>query len=142
MTSSENNSLKASQEINAPVSKVWEIWNDPKSIVQWNPVSDHWETSDEDNKIKEGEKFFSRKQSDNESAKLDLEGTYDEVIHEDTIAYTMKDGQKVRIKFEGNDDKTTVTTTFDAEENISAEAQEKSWQKILESLKQFVEKNH
>jgi uncharacterized protein YndB with AHSA1/START domain len=142
MTSSENNSLKASQDINAPVSKVWEIWNDPKAIVQWNPASDHWETSDENNKIKEGEKFFSRKKSDNENAKLDLEGTYDEVIHEDTIAYTMKDGQKVKIKFEENGDKTTVTTTFDADDNISSEAQEKSWQQILESLKHFVEKNN
>jgi len=141
MTNFENNRLKVSQDINASLSKVWEIWNDPKAIVQWNPVSDHWETSDENNLIKEGEKFFSRKQSNNESAKLDLEGTYDEVLHEDTIAYTMKDGQKVRIKFEENGDKTTVTTTFDADDNLSEEAQEKSWKQILKSLKQFVEKN-
>ncbi|HSJ67649.1 MAG TPA: SRPBCC domain-containing protein, partial [Anditalea sp.] len=76
MTNSENNTLKVSTEINASVEKVWKIWNDPQDIVNWNPASDHWETSDENNEIKEGEKFFSRKQSENESAKLDLEGTY------------------------------------------------------------------
>jgi len=141
MKDSENNKLKASQEIKASVSKVWEIWNDPKAIVQWNPASDHWETSDENNKIKEGEKFFSRKKSDNENAKLDLEGTYDKVIHEDTIAYTMRDGQRVKIKFEENGDTTTVTTTFDADDNIAEEAQKKSWQEILASLKRYVENN-
>lgn len=141
MSNSENQSLKASQEINAPVNKVWEIWNDPKAIVQWNPVSDHWETSDENNKIKEGEKFFSRKESNNDSAKLDLEGTYDKVIHEETIAYTMTNGQKVKITFEENGETTTVTTTFDADEKLSKEAQEKSWQEILNSLKDYVESN-
>lgn len=139
MSNSENKSLKASKEINASVEKVWEIWNNPKDIVKWNPVSDHWETSDENNEIKEGEKFFSRKESNNESAKLDLEGTYDEVIHEDTIAYTMTNGQKVKITFNGNGDTTTVTTTFDADEKLSNEAQEKSWQEILNSLKEYVE---
>jgi len=141
MSNDKNNSLEVSQDINAPVSKVWEIWNDPKAIVQWNPASDHWETSDENNKIKEGEKFYSRKKSDNENAKLDLEGTYDEVIHEDTIAYTMKDGQRVKIKFEDKGDATKVTTTFDADDNISEEAQKKSWQEILKSLNHYVENN-
>ena len=139
MTNSENNTLKVSTEINASVEKVWKIWNDPQDIVNWNPASDHWETSDENNEIKEGEKFFSRKQSENESAKLDLEGTYNEVIHEETIAYTMSNGQKVKITFKENDDTTTVTTTFDADDKLSDEAQEKSWQEILDSLKDYVE---
>ncbi|KEO75730.1 SRPBCC domain-containing protein [Anditalea andensis] len=139
MSNSGNKSLEVSEKINAPVKKVWEIWNDPKAIVQWNPVSDHWETSDEENKIKEGEKFFSRKSSKNESAKLDLEGTYDEVIQEDTIAYTMRDGQKVKITFDEDGDTTTVTTTFDADDNLPEEAQEKSWQEILAGLKEYVE---
>jgi len=68
-----------------------------------------------------------------------LEGTYDKVVHEETIAYTMTNGQKVKITFEENGDTTTVTTTFDADENLSNEAQEKSWQEILGSLKEYVE---
>ena len=139
MSNFEKKSLKVSQDINASVDKVWKIWNDPKDIVKWNPASDHWETSDENNAIKEGEKFFSRKESNNESARLDLEGTYDKVVPEDTIAYTMRDGQKVKIQFEENDTTTTVTTTFDADEKLPADAQEKSWQEILDSLKEYVE---
>jgi uncharacterized protein YndB with AHSA1/START domain len=139
MSNSEKKSLKVSQDINASVDKVWKIWNDPKDIVKWNPASDHWETSDENNAIKEGEKFFSRKESNNESARLDLEGTYDKVVPEDTIAYTMRDGQKVKIQFEENGDTTSVTTTFDADEKLPADAQEKSWQEILDSLKEYVE---
>lgn len=139
MSNSEKKSLKVSQDINASVDKVWKIWNDPKDIVKWNPASDHWETSDENNAIKEGEKFYSRKESNNESARLDLEGTYDKVVPEDTIAYTMRDGQKVKIQFEENGATTTVTTTFDADEKLPADAQEKSWQEILDSLKEYVE---
>ena len=141
MATPEKNSLTVKTDIKASGEKVWKMWNEPEHIVKWNPASDHWHTSDENNKIKEGEKFFSRKESDNQSSKLDLEGTYNEVKAGELISYTMSDGKKVRLTFEGNENSTTVSSTFDIQDDIPEEAQQKSWQKVLDSFKQYVETN-
>ena len=70
---------------------------------------------------------------------FDFGGTYDEVIPNKKIAYTMSDGRSVEITFEGNGDTTNVKETFDAETVNSVELQRNGWQAILDNFKRHTE---
>ena len=70
---------------------------------------------------------------------FDFEAIYDEVSDLETLAYTMTDGRKVKTVFEAQKGSTKVTTTFDAEQDNSADMQRQGWQSILNSFKGYVE---
>lgn len=62
---------------------------------------------------------------------FDFEAIYDEVIDQKKITYTMSDGRQATTDFEHRDNKTKVTTTFDAENENPADIQREGWQAIL-----------
>ncbi len=70
---------------------------------------------------------------------FDFGGTYDEVVPNELIAYTIGDGRKVRVEFREVDGKTTVTETFDAETENPVEMQKSGWQAILDNYKKHAE---
>ena len=75
------------------------------------------------------------------SAGFDFTGTYDEVIPNKKIAYTMDgaDARKVSIEFEEIGNSTAVIVTFDPENENPIELQRGGWQGILNNFKKFVE---
>lgn len=133
--------ITVSSIINANKDKVWENWNRPEHITQWNFADDSWHCPKAENDLRNGGKLKSRMEAKDGSFGFDFEATYDEVVKNERIAYTMTDGRKAVINFEGIDGKTKITTTFDAENENSIEMQKDGWQAIIDNFKNYTEQN-
>lgn len=53
----ENNAITIETTVNAPVSKVWEYWNNPEHIKQWAFAADTWHAPHAENNLQVGGKF-------------------------------------------------------------------------------------
>lgn len=141
MESKQSITIEAS--IKAPVEKVWEFWNKPEHITQWNHASDDWHSPHAENDLRTGGKFLARMEAKDGSFGFDFGGTYDEVKENEMIAYTMDDDRKVKITFtKAGDNETKVIETFEAESENSLEMQREGWQSILNNFKKYVESNN
>lgn len=125
--------------VHSPVEKVWEYWTDPEHIKQWNNASDDWHTPYAENDLKVGGKFVSRMEAKDGSFGFDFGGVYDEVSTNESIAYTLGDGRKVKIAFLRQENDTRIIESFDAEETHKVEMQQAGWQAILDNFKKYAE---
>jgi uncharacterized protein YndB with AHSA1/START domain len=125
--------------VKAPSKKVWSLWTTPEQIVKWNTPSEDWHTTRAENNLRVGGTFLSRMEAKDGSFGFDFEGTYDEVVPRERIAYTLGDGRKVEVDFKALDGKTEIVNTFDAETQNPIEQQREGWQAILDSFKTYVE---
>ena len=119
--------------------KVWNYFNQPKHVVNWNFASDDWHCPFAENDLKVGGNFKYTMASKEGTMSFDFIGTYSEIILYEKIAYTIPDGRKVIINFENLNGKVTVTETFEPENMNSHELQRGGWQTILENFKKYVE---
>lgn len=126
-------------EINAPIEKVWKLWTAAEHIIHWNNASDDWHTPKASNDLCAGGKFVFTMAAKDGSVSFDFEGTYDEVIENQRIAYTIADGRKVVISFLSSGQLTGISETFEAENIHPAEMQRAGWQAILDNFKKYVE---
>lgn len=125
--------------VNAPVEKVWEVWNNPTDIVKWNTPDPSWHTPSSENDLRTNGKFKHRMEAKDGSFGFDFEGTYDKVELYKEIAYTMPDGRTATTLFTGKDGKTTLATTFDPETENDPEFQKQGWQAILDNFVKYAE---
>ena len=125
--------------IKADVNKVWEMWNQPEHITKWNQASDDWHSPTSENDLRTGGKFKTRMEAKDGSMGFDFGGTYDEVVTNEIIRYTMDDGRQVSVKFTQEGELTRVTETFEAESTNSVEMQRTGWQAILDNFKKYAE---
>lgn len=126
--------------INQPLSKVWELWNNPEDVKHWNTASPDWHTTFAENDLREDGKFSYRMEAKDGSFGFDFSGIYDSVKPLQFIAYTSDDGRKVKTYFEENEaDLTEINTEFEAEDENSIEMQRGGWQAILDNFKNYVE---
>ncbi len=139
METTEKHIITVKAVVNAPVEKVWKFWTEPSHITQWNNASPDWQTPRAENDLQPGGKFLYRMEAKDGSMGFDFEGTYDKVIPNQLIEYTLLDGRKVTIAFEAQEDKTSITETFEAENTFSLEMQQSGWQAILDNFKKYVE---
>lgn len=126
--------------VNAPVETVWKKWNTPEDITQWAFAAPDWCCPSATNDLKVGGKFTTRMEARDKSMGFDLHGIYTEVEELKKIAYTMSDGRKVEIVFVANGNMTTVTETFEAENENPKDLQQMGWQAILNNFKAHCEK--
>lgn len=127
--------------VKASAKEVWDLWSGPEHIVRWNTASEDWHTPRAENDLKVGGKFLSRMEAKDGSFGFDFAGTYDKVVPNEHIAYTLNDGRKVTVDFKENQGETEVITIFDPESENPHEMQRDGWQTILDSFKTYVE-NH
>jgi uncharacterized protein YndB with AHSA1/START domain len=125
--------------INAPVQKVWELYNAPEHVMQWNSPSSDWHTPKAENDLRPGGIFNYRMEAKDGSMGFDFGGTYDEVVENSLIKYTMGDGRKVAVSMNEENGQTKVVVTFDLETENTPEKQRAGWQAILDSFKKYVE---
>ncbi len=141
MEAAEKINITVEVTIQAPVEKVWEYWTNPEHITQWNKASDDWHTPRAENDLQVGGKFLWRMEARDGSMGFDFNGVYDEVKINELITYTIVGGRKVNIIFTANGNETTVTETFEAENENSLELQRGGWQNILDNFKKYTEAN-
>ncbi len=137
--SSLNNPINISVVVNAAVEKVWEVWNDPQHIENWNAASEDWHTTAATNDLRKGGKISSRMEAKDGSAGFDFEGIYNEVKQNEYLAYTLADGRKVSVDFKGDGKATLVEERFEAEDQNSRKMQQDGWQAILNNFKKYAE---
>ena len=140
MTTSNKQTITIETTVNAPVEKVWEMWNSPDHITKWATGSPDWHTPYAENDLRVGGKFLSRMAAKDGSASFDFVGTYDEVQKHKSISYTIEDGRKVKITFTDMEKRVKIVETFEAEAENTLELQKTGWQTILENFKNHVEK--
>ena len=126
-------------DVNAPLNKVWEAWNNPADIKQWNNASDDWHTTHSEVDLREGGKFVSRMEAKDGSAGFDFGGEYTRVVPNKLIEYRMGDGREVKTEFSQQNNAVHIKTVFDAETQNSPELQQQGWQAILDNFRRHVE---
>jgi uncharacterized protein YndB with AHSA1/START domain len=141
METQEKTIITVGNTVNAPVTKVWEYFTKPEHITKWNNASDDWHTPRAENDLRTGGNFVYRMEAKDGSFGFDFGGVYDKVTTNKYIEYTIGDGRKVEITFEGNDQTTKVTESFEAENMNSIELQQGGWQAILDNFKEYTESN-
>ena len=125
--------------VNAEARRVWDAWNTPADIMQWNAASDDWHTTRSTVDLRDGGTFTSRMEAKDGSFGFDFEGTYTRVVPMERIEYRMPDGREVTVEFISRDGAVVVRETFDAEEQNSPEMQRSGWQAILDNFARHVE---
>jgi uncharacterized protein YndB with AHSA1/START domain len=124
--------------IKAPISKVWEYWNQPEHVMKWAFASDDWEAPFAENDLRTGGKFKTTMAAKDKSASFDLIGVYTAVKEHQLIEYNMEDGRHVKVEFSSTPEGVIVTETFDPENENSEELQRNGWQAILDNFKKYV----
>src|SRR5690606_12057908 len=109
--------------VNKPVHMVWDAFNLPKHIMNWNHASDTWHCPAAKNDLRVGGYFVYRIAAKDGSFAFDFEGTYDQVKLHEFIAYTKPDDRKVNVTFKQQKDHTYVEMRFDLEDENSIEVQ-------------------
>ena len=125
--------------VKAKPDRVWDAWNNPADITQWNNASDDWHTTRSAVDLREGGKFVARMEAKDGSEGFDLEGTFTRVIPQKTIEYRMADGREVKVEFVERTDSVVVKETFDPENENTPEVQRQGWQAILNNFGRHVE---
>src|SRR5687767_9993722 len=125
--------------VNAALNKVWNAWNSPDDIKQWNSPSEDWHTTRSVVDLREGGRFSARMEAKDGRMGFDFEGTYTRVVPEKRIEYRLGDGRNVKVEFSHAADGVLVRETFDAESENEPEVQRQGWQAILDSFARHVE---
>ncbi|MBV7534007.1 SRPBCC family protein [Chitinophaga sp. sic0106] len=136
-----NTVITVQSTVNAPAAKVWNLYNTPEHVVNWNNASEDWHTPHAENDLRVGGQFKYTMAAKDGSFSFDFGGEYTTVDQEKEIAYVLGDGRKVQVTFVPAGDGTTVTTQFEAESQNSIEMQQGGWQAILDNFKKYAEAN-
>ncbi len=139
MSTTKKPQITVQTTVNAPLEKAWEYWTNPDHITKWNFAADSWCCPRAINDLKPGGQLSWRMEAVDGSAGFDFNGTYDEVVPQHRLAYTIEDGRRVDIRFDSKGNQTHITETFEAEDVNSLELQEGGWQAILDNYKKHVE---
>jgi uncharacterized protein YndB with AHSA1/START domain len=123
----------------ADLNQVWDSWNNPADIKQWNSAQDDWHTTRSSVDLREGGKFQSRMEAKDGSEGFDFEGTYTRIVPRRAIEYRMSDGREIKVEFVERPDGIVVKETFDAETENPPELQRTGWQAILDNFRGHVE---
>ena len=91
--------ITVSALIGKDVQEVWEAWTGPEHIRSWNFATEEWFCPRAENDLRTGGSFFSRMEARDGSAGFDFSGTYDEVVSDEKLGYTLEDGRKVEVRF-------------------------------------------
>jgi uncharacterized protein YndB with AHSA1/START domain len=123
----------------APLQQVWDAWNTPADIQQWNTAQDDWHTTRSTVDLREGGQFLARMEARDGSSAFDFEGTYTKVVPHRAIEYRMSDGREVQIEFAERADGVLVKETFETENENPPQVQRQGWQAILDNFARHVE---
>jgi uncharacterized protein YndB with AHSA1/START domain len=85
--------------VEAELNNVWDAWNTPADIEQWNTAQEDWHTTESRVDLREGGTFMSRMEARDGSAGFDFEGTYTRIEPKKVIEYRMSDGREVQVEF-------------------------------------------
>lgn len=125
--------------VNAPINLVWDAWNNPKHVVNWNHASDDWHSPSATNQFYVNGKFVYRMEAKDGSFGFDFTGTYKEIQEFKLVVTKLDDDRIVRTEFIELVDSVKVVEEFEVEDENSVELQRQGWLSILNNFKQYTE---
>jgi len=125
--------------VKAPIEKVWDTWNNPKHVVNWNHASEDWFSPQASNDFKVGGKFVYRMEARDGSFGFDFSGTYVDIQDNKLVVTRLDDDRLVSTEFIPENDSIKVVETFEAEGENSVELQREGWLAILTNFKNYAE---
>ena len=134
------NLLVVSSIVNAPIQQVWQYWNQPEHIINWNFASEDWHCPKAENNLIVNGEFHYLMAAKDASFSFDFWGTYTAIEFEKSIEIILGDGRKLWVHFEGSNNGTKVTESFEPESENSVELQQMGWQSIVDNFKKYVER--
>lgn len=129
-------------DINAPVQEVWKRWTTPDDIKQWNIPFPNWHVPKAENELRPGGRFLYRMESIDGKEGFDYGGTYNGILQQLQIAYTLMDERRAIIDFVAESNGTLIIETFEAENKTPLDIQKMFCQSVLEHFKQYVERSN
>jgi uncharacterized protein YndB with AHSA1/START domain len=130
--------ITVSATVNAPLEKVWDSYNNPSHILNWNFADPSWCCPSASNDMQVGGTYKARMEAKDGSFGFDLEAVYSKFIPNEKFTYSMG-GREVTTTFKSIENQTEVTTIFDAENENPVEMQQAGWQAILNNFKSYAE---
>ncbi len=124
--------------VKAPIASVWNAYNTPADIKQWNAASDDWHTTQSSVDLRVGGAFSSRMEAKDGSFGFDFAGTYTNIVPHKLIEYSFGDRTGV-VEFVPAGNAVNVRVTFDAETENPIEMQRDGWRAILDNFAKHVE---
>jgi uncharacterized protein YndB with AHSA1/START domain len=134
-----SNKIIVETTINADVKKVWDYYNQPEHITNWNFADPSWTCPSATNELRVGGKYLARMEAKDGSFGFDFQGTYTAINEGEDFTFELEDGREVNASFQQNGSQTHVVITFDAESQNSEEMQRGGWQAILDNFKKYTE---
>lgn len=125
--------------INAPIDKVWKYYTEANHLTKWSFASNDWHSPYAEVDLRAGGRFLNRMEAKDGSMGFDFSGTYDEIIKDELISYTLDDGRKVRVSFMSRGNTTDLEIVFEAEDTHPVLFQKSGWQAILDNFKNYTE---
>lgn len=136
----ETTKITVSATINAPLKKVWDYYNNPKHIVNWNFADPSWHCPNAENDMRIGGTYKARMEAKDGNFGFDFEAIYSEVNEGKNFTYEFG-GRTATVEFKSLANQTEVMVTFDAENENPVEMQKGGWQAILNNFKTYTESN-
>ena len=131
--------LTVSTVINKNIKTVWNSFNNPEHIVQWNFAHESWRCPASNNDLKVGGKFNHRIEAKDGSFGFNFEGEYTLVNEYNQMNYLLADDRMVSITFKEEGTQTIITEVFETEKENPIELQQSGWQAILNNFKAYTE---
>ncbi len=125
--------------VQTPLQKVWDYWTGVEHIKGWAFASDDWAAEGISNHLQKDGSFSSRMFAKDGSFEFVFSGTYNEVIENKYLDYTLDDGRGVVVKFEETPMGVHITQIFDPESENPIEMQRDGWQAYLDNFKKYAE---
>lgn len=126
--------------IDSDAKKVWDYYNNPKHIINWNFADPSWHCPKAENDMRIGGTYKARMEAKDGSFGFDFEAIYSNITEGKNFTYEFG-GRTATVDFIDLSDQTEVAITFDPETENSIELQRSGWQSILDSFKKYTENN-
>ena len=133
------NSITLKIQVDKPVDYVWLLWTKAADIERWNIPFDDWHCPKAENDLKPGGNFYFRMEATNGRDGFDHSGTYDKILENRRIEYTVSDGRKSIIEFISDGGTTLVVETFEPEKETPVELQRNFCFSVLKRFKEYAE---
>ena len=130
-----------SARISKPIDIVWQRFTQPAHIEHWSFENAERQVSETKNDLRIGGQFDTSTAAKDGSGKVEMVGTYTEVVDHERIAYTLDSGRKVLITFQTDGDATTVEEVVDREDSAGDAVEPAGWQTILDTFKAYCERD-
>lgn len=135
-----NSKITVQATVEANAKKVWDYYNNPNHITNWNFADSSWHCPKAENDVKVGGTYKARMEAKDGSFGFDFEAVYTDIKEGQEFTYEFG-GRNATVQFNGNGNKTEVIVSFDPETENSIEMQKGGWQAILNNFKNYTENN-